>query len=93
MNTDLARLRAVKDFPSLVRYLNDELGWEFESDETDDLTFEYEPEELGLDAATAAKVLEGKQLRPLVTRHERGFFFICVEPNRLPVFASGPTLL
>ncbi|MCA1623871.1 MAG: hypothetical protein LC778_08725 [Acidobacteria bacterium] len=87
MNRDLAALRAVKDFPSLVRYLNDELGWEFESDDVEDLTFEYEPEELGLDAATAAKVREIKQLRPLVAGQEWGIFFIDFEPKRLPVVA------
>jgi len=87
MNKDLAALRAVKDFPSLVRYLNNELGWEFESDDVDDLTFEYEPEELGLDAATAAKVREIKQLRPLVAGQEWGIFFIDFEPKRLPVVA------
>jgi len=87
MNKDLAALRAVKDFPSLVRYLNDEFGWEFESDDADDLTFEYEPEELGLDAATAAKVREIKQLRPLVAGQEWGIFFIDFEPKRLPVVA------
>ena len=60
MNTDFAALRAVKDFPSLVLYLNNELGWEFESDETDDLTFEYEPIQIWLKSV-------GSRTAPCVT--------------------------
>lgn len=60
-------LRAVKSFPSLVKYLRDELDWPIESDDVEDLTFDYDPEELGLDAKTAVKIKEIKQLRPLAS--------------------------
>ena len=80
-------LRAIKTFPSLVKYLRDELDWPIEAEDFEDLTFDYEPEELGIDAKTAAKIEEIKQLRPLVTNQPWGIFFVNFEPKRLPVVA------
>ena len=65
-NPDPDRLRQIKTFPSLVKYLRDELEWPIDSDDFDELTFDYEPEELGLDAKAAVKIKQIKQLRPLV---------------------------
>jgi predicted helicase len=79
------RIREIKTFPSLVKYLRDELGWPVESTDFDELTFDYEPEELGIDAKTAARIQEIKQLRPLVTGQPWGIFFVKFEPKRLPV--------
>ena len=80
-------LRNIKTFPQLVKYLRDELDWPIKSDDFDDLTFEYAPDELGLDAQTAVKVKEIKQLRPLTTGQPWGIFFVSFEPKRLPVVA------
>ena len=63
----LDRIRAVKDIPALIAFLRDELDWPIEADDFDELTFDYEPEELGIDARTAARIEEIKQLRPLVS--------------------------
>jgi predicted helicase len=82
---DIERLRSIKSFPSLVKYLRDELDWPIESDDFDELTFDYEPEELGLDAKTAVKIKEIKQLRPLASNQPWGIFFVNFEPKRLPV--------
>ena len=60
MNTDLERLRAIKSFPSLVKYLRDELDWPIEPGDVEDLSFDYQPEELGLDPKTAVKIKEIK---------------------------------
>lgn len=79
------RLRAIKTFPSLVKYLRDELDWPIESDDFDNLTFDYEAEELGLDAKSSVKVKEIKQLRPLTSGQPWGIFFVNFEPKRLPV--------
>ena len=84
-DVDVERLRSIKSFPSLVKYLRDELEWPIESDDFDELTFDYDPEELGLDAKTAVKVKEIKQLRPLTSNQPWGIFFINFEPKRLPV--------
>jgi hypothetical protein len=82
---DAESLRSIKTFAQLVKYLRDELGWPIESDDYDDLTFEYQPEELGLDAKAAVKIKEIKQLRPLHTNQPWGVFFVNFEPKRLPV--------
>ena len=73
---DRKQLQAIKTFPSLVKYLRDELDWPIDADDFADLTFDYEPEELGIDAKTAAKIEEIKQLRPLVTGQPWGIFFV-----------------
>ncbi len=66
----IERLREIKTFPSLVKYLRDELDWPIETDNFDDLTLDYEPEELGIDAKTAVKIKEIKQLRPLSSKQQ-----------------------
>ena len=87
MHPSVERLKSIKSFPSLVKYLRDELEWPVETDDFDDLTFDYEPSELGIDSKTAAKIDSIKQLRPLVTGQPWGIFFVKFEPKRLPVVA------
>jgi len=65
-------LRGIKSFPQLIKYLRDELDWPIEADNFEDLTFEYEAEELGIDPETAAKIQEIKQLRPLTANQPWG---------------------
>lgn len=83
--TDLERLRAIKTFPQLVKYLREDLDWPINTVDFDELTFDYSPEELGLDLATAVKIKEIKQLRPLSTNQPWGIFFLNFEPKTLPV--------
>jgi predicted helicase len=87
MNDGIERLKSIKSFPSLVKYLRDELDWPVESDDFEDLTYDYEADELGIDAKTAAKIKEIKQLRPLASNQPWGIFFINFEPKRLPIVA------
>ncbi len=82
-----AVLKDIRTFPSLVRYLRDEMGWPIEGGDFEELTFEYTPEELGIDTASAAKIQEIKRLRPLSPRQPWGIFFVKFEPKRLPVVA------
>lgn len=39
------RLRSIRSFPSLIKYLRDELNWPIETDDFEELTFEYTPED------------------------------------------------
>jgi adenine-specific DNA-methyltransferase len=82
LNAD--RLRGVPTFENLVRYLHDQLEWPISADNFDNLTFDYEPEELGINAEVAVKVADIKQLRPLVPEQPWGVFFLKFAPNRLP---------
>ena len=81
------RLARIRRFDQLVAYLRDELGWPIDSDDFEELTFEYTPEELGIDTKNAAKIHEIKRLRPLVPGQPWGIFFVKFEPKRLPVVA------
>lgn len=78
-------LRNITDFPSLVKYLRDTLKWHLEAEDIDDLTFDYEPKELGLESQYAVKLRSIKQLRPLSDRQPFGVFYLEFEPKRLPV--------
>ena len=80
-------LKNIRTFPQLVKFLRDELEWPIESDDFQELTFDYTPEELGIDAANAAKIQEIKRLRPLAAGQPWGIFFVKFEPKRLPVVA------
>ena len=81
------RLARIRSFTQLVAYLRDDLGWPIASDDFEELTFEYTPEELGIDAKNAAKIQVIKRLRPLVPGQPWGIFFVKFEPRRLPVVA------
>ena len=89
MSTDhRERLAAIRRFDQLVAYLRDDLGWPLGSDDFEELTFEYDPqEELGIDAKNAAKIQEIKRLRPLAPGQPWGIFFVKFQPKRLPVVA------
>ncbi len=87
MDSGLEKLRSIKSFPSLLKYLRDELEWPIESDDVEDLTFEYEPDELGIDRQTAVKIKEIKQLRPLASNQPWGIFYLGFEPKQLPIVA------
>ena len=80
-------IRNIRTFPQLIKFLRDELEWPIESDDFEELTFDYTPEELGIDTASAAKIQEIKRLRPLSASQPWGIFFVKFEPKRLPVVA------
>lgn len=81
------RLRSINNLGTLVEYLRDELDWPIEDADFEELTFDYAPEELGIDEKNAAKIEEIKQLRPLTSNQLWGIFFVKFEPKRLPVVA------
>jgi type I restriction-modification system DNA methylase subunit len=78
-------LRNVRNFDSLIRYLEDELGWPLDGYEMEDLTFDYDPSDLGLKEEEAAKVKSIRQLRPLTSSQPWGIFFIEFDKKQLPV--------
>ncbi|NLW84397.1 MAG: DNA methyltransferase [Phycisphaerae bacterium] len=79
------QLRQIKDYPALIEFLRDELDWPLEAEDIDDLSFDYEPEELGLTGDVAVKINFIKQLRPLKDNQPWGIFYIDFEPKTLPV--------
>lgn len=82
---DVERLRQIKTLPSLVKYLRDELDWPIDSEDMEDITFEYDPTELGFESTAAVQIKEIKQLRPLDSKQPWGIFWVNFEKKRLPV--------
>jgi len=80
-------LAGIRTFQQFVAYLRDEMGWPLDRADFEEITFEYTPEELGLDPASAAKIEEIKRLRPLSANQPWGVFFVKFEKKRLPVVA------
>jgi predicted helicase len=83
----VSKFKAINDFPALVEYLRDNLHWEIQTDDFEEMTFEYSAKELGLDAKTAPKFMEIRRLRPLHKDQPWGIFFIRFEESKLPVVA------
>ena len=82
---DIKRLQSIQSFDSLVTYLRDDLDWPLDEIDIEDLTFEYSPEELGLQKQYVVKLKSIKQLRPLVTHQPWGIFYLEFERKTLPV--------
>ncbi len=82
---DPDRLRSLKTLPQLLAYLRNDLDWPIEDEDVEDLTFDYQPAELGLDSVAAVKIKEIKQLRPITGQQPWGIFWINFEKKRLPV--------
>jgi SOS-response transcriptional repressor LexA len=82
-----AELAGIRRFDQLVAYLRDRLDWPIGAADFEDLTFEYTPEELGIDAKNAAAIETIRRLRPLAPNQPWGIFFVKFEPKRLPVVA------
>jgi len=82
---DVERLRQIKTLPSLVKYLRDELDWPIDSEDVEDITFEYDPAELGFESSAAVQIKEIKQLRPLDSKQPWGIFWVNFEKKSLPV--------
>ncbi len=85
--SDFTAIQSIRNFKSLVKYLRVHLDWPVDEEDAEDLTFEYEPGELGLDEKVAVQTREIKQIRPLVDGQPWGVFWIDFEPKRLPVVA------
>ena len=82
---EIERLKLVRDFNALIEYLRDELEWPIEVEDAEDITFDYNPVELGIDKKHAAKIKTVKQIRPLTDNQPWGLFYIEFEPKKLPV--------
>ena len=85
---EIEQLRSLTRFEDLVAYLRDELDWPIDFEDARDidrLTFDYEPEELGLDPKHAVKIDTIKQIRPMADTQPWGIFYIEFEAKRLPV--------
>ena len=82
-----ADLRSINNFADLIAHLRDEFDWPVEDYLLDQLTFEYDADELGLKDEEAEKLKDGtiRQLRPLPGGQPFGIFFVEFGQSKLPV--------
>jgi hypothetical protein len=78
-------LRSIQNFSGLVSYLETELDWPLQEYGFDELTFEYQPAELGLKVEDAVNIRGIHQLRPLHHGQPWGIFFVEFEKKKLPI--------
>jgi predicted helicase len=82
---ELQRLQEIKSLPSLLKYLKEDLNWPIGSEDVEEVTFDYDPTELGFDSASTAKIDEVRQLRPLTAGQKWGIFWVKFGKKQLPV--------
>lgn len=88
-----AKIKDIKDFKTLIAYLCGVLGWPIDPDsKEDDITFEYDPAELGIVEEDGRNTLIIKQLRPPKHGWPWGIFYIDFTKSRLPVVLLRRTL-
>lgn len=83
-------IRKVKNIEDWIRYFSDNLDWDIDFDEIDDIddiSYEYTPEELGLKPESCAKIQSLKQLQPLTNDQPWGIFCIEFEGKRFEITA------
>jgi hypothetical protein len=80
----ILKIRSVTTFSQLKKFLTTDLGWPLGDFEIEELTFDYDPIELGLDSRHAAKIKSIKRLRSLSVDQPWGVFFVEFEKKHLP---------
>ena len=69
----------------MLDFFSEALDWPIDADDLEDATFEYTPEELGVDGSRVKDLTSLRQLRPLVQGQPWGIFFLEFAGDRLPV--------
>ena len=69
----------------MLEFFSEALDWPIDADDLEDATFEYTPEELGVDGSRVKDLTSLRQLRPLVQGQPWGIFFVEFAGDRLPV--------
>lgn len=79
---DLKRVRRLDD---LIDVLGTHLDWPVDTEDVEELTFDWDPIEMGIDRSNVPSLVSVRQLRPLVTGQQWGIFFLEFSGPRLPV--------
>jgi hypothetical protein len=84
------KLRRVRTFAQLFNYFVDDLDWPLDPDlledeDLDDLTYDWDPTELGVSPERLASLKRLRQMRPLTANQPWGIFFVEFSGPRLPV--------
>lgn len=83
-------IRNVKNIDDLIRYFSENLGWNVDSDDfedIDDIAYDFTAEEIGLKEEAFAKISSLKQLQPLVDNQKWGVFCVEFDSSKFEVSA------
>lgn len=84
------KLKDVYDIKSLLMYLIENLDWPIDLDYIDDeedILYEYDLDELGINHNVCDNILSLRQVRPLEDNQPWGIFLIDIDKNRIPIIA------
>ena len=81
----VTKLRGIHTFPQLKLFLSEHMDWPVGDLKIEDMTFDYEPSEIGLKPIHAAKIKVIKRLRSLAVDQPWGIFFIEFEKKNISV--------
>ena len=85
----MERLRSIRTWPQLLNYFIDELGWPLgdegllEDEELEDVTYDWDLEDLGIPQRQDPPIKRVRQIRPLTASQPWGIFFIELAGRRL----------
>lgn len=83
-------IKSVKDMTQLISYFSKVLKWEIDLDDfedIEDISYNFEAEEIGLKEEAFAKIISLSQLQPIVEEQKWGIFCIEFDSNRFEVSA------
>ena len=83
-------IRNVKNITDLIGYFSENLNWAIDIDDFDDIediSYDFEAEDIGLKEESFAKISSLRQLQPLVDGQKWGIFCIEFDSNKFEVSA------
>ncbi len=83
-------IRNVKNITDLISYFSQNLGWDISIDDFDDIediSYDFDAEDVGLKEDSFAKISSLRQLQPLVDGQKWGIFCVEFDSNRFEVSA------
>lgn len=85
-----AKIKDIIDLESLIKYFIRELGWAIDEDyfyEIEDITYDFEPEDIGLKREEFSKIKSLRQLRPIIEQQPWGIFSVEFDSNSFEITA------
>lgn len=83
-------IRNVKNITDLISYFSQNLGWNIDIDDFDDIediSYDFDAEDIGLKEESFAKISSLRQLQPLVDGQQWGIFCVEFDSNKFEVSA------
>ncbi len=87
---NVEKLRRIRTFNQVFKYLVDERGWPLDADtldldDLDALTYDWNPQELGIPVDALGSLERLRQMRPVTANQPWGVFFLEFSGSRLPI--------